>query len=56
MFYWLINRDRISCYEARSGDWRKGWQCYHEVGCSTCGKILQWSAPKEMCPDWQRTQ
>ena len=43
---------RRTCYEAGPGDWRKGWHCYHEVGCSVCGKILKTTCPKAQCPTW----
>jgi hypothetical protein len=28
-----------------------GWSCYHELACSTCGKILVQFLSKEECPD-----
>ena len=31
----------------------KYWNCRHELACSDCGKILQWSLKAKDCPDYQ---
>lgn len=45
------------CFEEAPGHgWRSGWHCYHEVGCSACGKILESCSPRELCPVWLEQQ
>lgn len=38
------------CYEAPADSWRNGWQCFHELGCVECGKILYPFLDPADCP------
>jgi hypothetical protein len=48
---WRIGNGRTPCGWEPWGDPR--WQCYHEIGCSTCGKILYPFLSQGECPTWQ---
>jgi hypothetical protein len=33
--------------------WDIGWNCFHEVRCSACGKVFASMVSDEECPDWR---
>lgn len=44
---WHVGR---KCQEP---SWLPGyWSCHHQERCTTCGKILRPSLPREQCPQW----
>jgi hypothetical protein len=54
--YW-IERGR-TCHETSGAStWmRESWRCFHEITCERCGKILNYSVPKEQCPLYRKVR
>jgi hypothetical protein len=59
-----VGREHIPEMRVDTGYWNPGkcevrwgyWRCRHVIVCTRCGKRIEWSVPRDDCPDYQAAQ